>query len=111
MVATGRVVTGGGEAHTHPWADITGEPSTFPPSTHGHAIADVSGLQALLDAKADDADVSALDGRVDSLEDMTPTVMVWNGSAYAESTTARVYIGPNDPGSVPDGSVWIDTTP
>lgn len=33
------------------WADLTGKPSTFPPSTHGHAIADVSGLQAALDAK------------------------------------------------------------
>ena len=34
------------------WADITGKPSTFPPSTHSHAIADVTGLQTALDGKA-----------------------------------------------------------
>ncbi len=40
-----------------------------------------------------------------------PDVYVWSGSAYVLSTTGDIYIGPNDPGSVGDGSVWIDTTP
>lgn len=35
-----------------PWTGITGRPATFPPSAHAHAIADVTGLQAALDAKA-----------------------------------------------------------
>ena len=30
---------------TPAWADITGKPSTFPPSTHSHAISDVTDLQ------------------------------------------------------------------
>jgi hypothetical protein len=34
------------------WADITGKPATFAPSAHSHAIADTTGLQAALDAKA-----------------------------------------------------------
>ena len=34
------------------WADITGKPATFAPSAHTHAIADTTGLQAALDAKA-----------------------------------------------------------
>lgn len=34
------------------WSDVTDRPSTFPPSTHNHAVMDVSGLQSLLDAKA-----------------------------------------------------------
>lgn len=34
------------------WVDISGKPATFPPSAHGHAIADVTGLQTALDAKA-----------------------------------------------------------
>lgn len=34
------------------WTDITGKPSTFTPSTHTHAISDVTGLQTALDAKA-----------------------------------------------------------
>jgi hypothetical protein len=32
------------------WDDITGKPSTFPPSAHTHAIADTTGLQTALDA-------------------------------------------------------------
>lgn len=54
------------------------------------------------------SDITALDSRVDAVEDMTPVILAWNGSAYVESSTARVYIGPSDPGSVPDGSLWIE---
>jgi hypothetical protein len=35
------------------WDDVTGKPSTFAPSAHTHAIADVTGLQAALDAAAE----------------------------------------------------------
>lgn len=41
-----------GPAGTTSWAGITDKPSTFPPSTHSHAIADTTGLQAALDGKA-----------------------------------------------------------
>ena len=34
------------------WTGITGKPSTFAPSAHGHAISDVTGLQTALDTKA-----------------------------------------------------------
>jgi hypothetical protein len=34
------------------WAEITGKPLTFAPSTHSHAIADTTGLQTALDSKA-----------------------------------------------------------
>ena len=34
------------------WGDITGKPATFAPSAHTHVIADTTGLQAALDAKA-----------------------------------------------------------
>lgn len=35
------------------WNDVSGKPTTFPPATHNHAVADVTGLQAALDGKAD----------------------------------------------------------
>lgn len=35
--------------------------------------------------------------------------MVWNGSAYVEAPLGRPYIGPVDPGAMPEGSIWIDT--
>jgi hypothetical protein len=34
----------------------------------------------------------------------------WNGSAYVASTSAGHYFGPNDPGTVPDGSIWDQTS-
>ena len=37
------------------WGDLTGKPSTFPPSAHSHAITDVTNLQTTLDAKASNA--------------------------------------------------------
>lgn len=42
--------TGGGGGSVG-WTDITGKPSTFTPSAHTHVIADVTGLQAELNAK------------------------------------------------------------
>jgi len=65
--------------------------------------------QTALDAKAATSTVTAISNRVTAVEDMTPVVMLWNGSAYVEASTARIYVGPNDPGTVPDGSIWIDT--
>ncbi|MEW9093933.1 MAG: hypothetical protein AB2417_02525 [Clostridiaceae bacterium] len=38
-------------ADSVPWAGVTGKPSTFSPSTHTHAIANVTGLQSALDGK------------------------------------------------------------
>ncbi len=34
----------------------------------------------------------------------------WNGSAYVASVSAGHYVGPTDPGSVPDGSIWDQTS-
>jgi len=35
---------------------------------------------------------------------------VWNGTVYVPAVNAGHYVGPNDPGAVPEGSVW-DQTP
>jgi hypothetical protein len=47
------------------------------------------------------AQQTALDGK--------PDVYAWNGSAYVLVTTGDIYIGPGDPGSIGNGSIWIDT--
>lgn len=41
------------------WAEVTGKPSTFAPSAHTHAIADVTGLQTALDGKSDNGHTHA----------------------------------------------------
>lgn len=33
------------------WSNVTGKPTSFPPSAHSHPISDITGLQAALDAK------------------------------------------------------------
>lgn len=41
------------------WGDIKGKPSEFTPSAHNHAISEVTGLQAALDAKETVANVTS----------------------------------------------------
>jgi hypothetical protein len=55
------------------WNSITGKPETFAPSTHTHAIGDVTGLETSLttltnNLAAIDTDVATLSSRVDDLE-------------------------------------------
>ena len=45
-------VGAGSTGHTHAWAGITDVPATFPPAPHVHSIANITGLQAALDALA-----------------------------------------------------------
>ena len=49
--------SGGGLVY---WADVLNKPLTFPPDAHTHAIADITDLQAALDAKADDTEIPDL---------------------------------------------------
>ena len=39
-------------ADSVPWTGVTGKPTSFAPATHSHTIAQVTGLQSALDAKA-----------------------------------------------------------
>lgn len=54
----------GGGGGVSSWNDLTDKPATFPPAGHTHTVANVTGLQAALDAKADAAaTTSALAGK------------------------------------------------
>ena len=35
------------------WGDVTGKPSTFPPATHTHTVAQVTDLQSIIDDLTD----------------------------------------------------------
>lgn len=57
--------------HSHSWESITGKPNTFPATTHGHTIANVTGLQSSLDGKAPVVHshaISDVDGLQDALD-------------------------------------------
>ena len=64
---TWRVVSSDASSATS-WSNLSGKPSTFPPSAHSHAIGDVAGLQAALDALDPTGDVTTLGSRVATLE-------------------------------------------
>jgi hypothetical protein len=82
LIASGGGGGGGPHAATHlpagsdplvlPWGAVSEKPTVFPPEAHAHPVADVTGLQALLDAKAPlshahtIADVTALQAALDA---------------------------------------------
>lgn len=41
------------------YSQVTGKPTTFPPSTHGHSTSDVSGLDGTLASKASSSDLTS----------------------------------------------------
>ncbi|MDG4826030.1 hypothetical protein O7635_29625 [Asanoa sp. WMMD1127] len=121
--------------HSHALADVTGltaalagksdtthtHAGTYAPAVHGHSTADVSGLDAALAGKAAathshaQSDViglaASLTGKADTGHTHTALLAAfrWDGTAYVPATGAGYYPGPQDPGAVPDGSVWDDT--
>ncbi|AOZ64885.1 hypothetical protein SEA_MAYA_20 [Streptomyces phage Maya] len=40
----------------------------------------------------------------------TTNIRLHDGSAYPVAADSRVFVGPADPGTVPDGCVWFDTS-
>jgi len=45
-----------------------------------------------------------------ALNGKAPVGKLHNGTAYVDSANVVLYVGPVDPGAVPDGAVWIDTS-
>jgi hypothetical protein len=111
----------GGGGGVSSWNDLTDKPSTFPPATHTHAIADTSGLQTALDGKSATSHThtianvtglqTALDGKagtshthpLSALTQSSATtgqVATWNGTAWVPES-------PSEGGGV---SSWNDLT-
>jgi hypothetical protein len=69
------------------WSEVTGKPSTFTPSAHSHAIAEVTGLQSALDGKQPAGSyVFTNDGR---LSDARPASDVYT---WAKQSTKPSYV-------------------
>lgn len=72
------------------WNDISGKPTSFTPSAHTHAIADISGLS--LELGAINTDAANLTDRVEALETSTPVI---SGSIVAILLTANAVLESN----------------
>jgi hypothetical protein len=57
------------------WVDITNKPATFPPSTHTHVVADVTGLDGELDTLG-----TAVAGKV-AISDIATASQIWTRTA------------------------------
>jgi hypothetical protein len=80
-----------GVAGSNNWADITNKPSTFDPSSHTHAIADVTGLQAAIDAKDDKPSRSQmLTVETDFFATTTPFAQGLLGAAISSGTIIQI---------------------
>ena len=77
------------------WDSVSGKPSTFPPATHTHAVADVTGLQAALDGKAATSHTHALSALTQSSA-TTGQVATWNGTAWVPQTASAGVTSYND---------------
>lgn len=99
---TGPTGPAGADGSGATWSTLSGKPSTFPPSTHGHAIADTTGLQTALDGKAAVShghvisDTTGLQSAIDA----AATTAAWSGvtgkpaviGAGADAAAARTAI-------------------
>lgn len=82
------------------WAQVTGKPTTFTPATHSHAIADVGGLQAALDA---------ILSRLDTLEDAPPPATGTGTVATSGSLPALRVQGDTGTLAVPTSTAFTTT--
>ena len=69
------------------WDSITGKPSSFNPSSHSHAISDISGLQSLLNAKANSNHSHTWNSITDKPQSFTPSSHVHQASDIADLHT------------------------
>ena len=96
-----------GPAGTTSWSGITDKPTTFTPSAHNHAIADVTGLQAALDAKP-----AATGGTVSGLtlnDGYTEEIFAVTGTAPALSpTNGSIQTWTLSGASTPTSGTWAN---
>ncbi|RKM48407.1 phage tail protein [Moraxella catarrhalis] len=69
------------------WDSITGKPSSFNPSSHSHTISDISGLQSLLNAKANSNHSHSWNSITDKPQSFTPSSHTHQASDIADLHT------------------------
>jgi hypothetical protein len=73
-------------SHGHAWGEITGKPSEFPPSSHGHSITEVTGLQAAL------TDIDATSVKSGTFTETVRAPRYQGGSATLELNLANNFL-------------------
>lgn len=68
----GYTVYTAGTATSVPWSGVTGKPSTYTPSAHTQAISTITGLQAALDSKAANSDMTGATADANGTHGLVP---------------------------------------
>lgn len=68
----GYTVYAAGTATSVPWSGVTGKPSTYTPSEHTQAISTITGLQAALDSKAVNSDMTGATADANGTHGLVP---------------------------------------
>ena len=71
-VEDGYEVYTAGSATSVPWSGVTGKPSTFTPSAHNQDISTINGLQAALDSKAANKDMTGATSGANGTHGLVP---------------------------------------
>lgn len=71
-----------GSATSVPWSGVTGKPSTFTPSDHTQAISTITGLQAALDGKAANSDMTGATSSAAGTHGLVPAPAAGNQGKY-----------------------------
>lgn len=124
-----------GSAASVPWSGVTGKPSTFTPSAHNQAISTITGLQAALDGKAANTDMTGASSSVTGTHGLVPAPAAGKQTSFLRgdgtwavptntdtkvtntlNTTAKAYVTgttsatTNTGTQVFDTGVYLDTT-
>jgi hypothetical protein len=121
VASAGTALSAARADHTHSqgsiaYSGLTGIPSTFTPSAHSHAVADVTGLQTALDGKqAAGTYATLVSGTVPSsqLPSYIDDVIEYaNLAAFTEQSTGKIYVA-RDTGKIYrwSGSAYVEISP
>jgi hypothetical protein len=98
---------GGAAAGTEALRALGSTATTAAAGNHSHAISGVTGLQAALDGKADDAEITALDGRLDALEGNHEVVISDSQPSTPTVPTLWVKTVAGEPAPIEEWEVFI----
>lgn len=71
-----------GSATSVPWSGVTGKPSVFPPSAHTQDIGTINGLQAALDSKAANKDMTGATSEANGTHGLVPAPTAGSQGKY-----------------------------
>lgn len=78
---TGKPTTFPPSTHSHPWSEVTSKPTVFPPETHSHGWDQVSGKPTVFPPAAHEHSIGEVSGLQDALDGKAPVEIEYESSS------------------------------